>query len=93
MQISRVGFITAVVIAFGAASAPAHAYIDPGTGSSLFSSLGVILGAVVTMLALCISQIRRCGEWFIARFRAGSTEPASSDTESAGKACVRTTDK
>jgi len=85
MRVTNSALIVALVIVLGAAANPAHAYIDPGTGSSLFSSLGVMLGAVVTMLALFVGQVRRCGGWFVARLRSGSAKDDSTDAaEDAG---------
>ena len=44
------------------------AYIDPGTGSSLFASLGLMLGVLTAVFALGLSQLRRMGAWFLMRF-------------------------
>lgn len=52
---------------FGLGTQDAEAYIDPGTGSSLFSSLGIMLGVVATSLAIGLTQARRCGEWLLAK--------------------------
>ena len=45
----------------------AHAYIDPGTGSSLFSSLGLMLGVCLAFAAMMLTQLRRCGQWLMAK--------------------------
>ncbi len=58
------------MIYLGPASNRAEAYIDPGTGSSLFSSLGLLLGVVGTGVAIGFTQLRRCGGWLIARVSA-----------------------
>jgi len=78
MHISRLGFLAALVVVFGTTIQPAHAYIDPGTGSSLFSSLGIMLGAMVTMFAFGISQFRRCSGWFWARLHSRNSGDATS---------------
>ncbi len=51
----------------GVGASPAEAYIDPGTGSHLFSSLGIMLGVATTCLAIGFFQMKRCGEWFLTR--------------------------
>jgi len=67
---------------FGLGAQDAQAYIDPGTGSSLFSSLGIMLGVVATSLAIGLTQARRCGEWLFAKLtsrrRADHAPPAES---------------
>ena len=64
----------ALMIYLGPASNRAEAYIDPGTGSSLFSSLGLMLAVVGTGVAIGFSQLRRCGGWLIARVSARKKE-------------------
>lgn len=64
-------YVVPTLIAFvwllGPGARPAHAYIDPGTGSSLFTSLGLLLGVMTTCLAIGLTQARRCGGWFLAK--------------------------
>ena len=89
MRVSIAGIVVALSVVLGVAAQPAHAYIDPGTGSSLFSSLGIMLGVMVTMFAFCITQFRRCGGWLWAKFRlrnepeVGPAEPASKENDTA----------
>ena len=58
----------ATFVLLGPATSEAHAYIDPGTGSSLFASLGVLLGIFTAVFALGLSQLRRLCGWFVMRF-------------------------
>jgi hypothetical protein len=46
----------------------AHAYIDPGTGSSLIASLGVLLGIMTAVCAVGLAQLKRLATWCIGRF-------------------------
>lgn len=62
------GSVVALLVLLGPATSEAHAYIDPGTGSSLFASLGVMLGVVTAVFALGLSQLRRICGWFVTRF-------------------------
>ena len=62
--------MVALSIYLGPASSRAEAYIDPGTGSSLFSSLGLVLAVVGTGIAVCFSQLRRCCGWLFAKLAA-----------------------
>jgi len=55
----------AVAILLGPGVGEAHAYIDPGTGSSLFASLGVMLGIMTALLAVGLTQVKRFGAWFM----------------------------
>lgn len=55
--------LIALVWLLGPGAQPAQAYIDPGTGSSLLSSLGLLLGVMTTFIALGYTQARRCGGW------------------------------
>jgi hypothetical protein len=57
----------AALVLLGPATSEAHAYIDPGTGGSLFSSLGLMLGVFVAFAAMMLTQIKRCGQWFVAK--------------------------
>ena len=45
----------------------AEAYIDPGTGTQLLSSLGIVLGMVSTGIVIGFTQIKRCGGWVVAK--------------------------
>lgn len=72
----------ALLIYLGPASSRAEAYIDPGTGSSLFSSLGLILGLACTGVAVGFAQLRRCSGWLFARVfarRKGGPRPLTPD--------------
>lgn len=87
MRISVAGIVVAMMVVLGVGAQPAQAYIDPGTGSSLFSSLGIMLGVMVTMFAFCFSQLRRCGGWFWAKLHTrraekdDAREPVSRETD------------
>lgn len=62
--------VIAVAYLVGPGANRAEAYIDPGTGSHLLSTLGIMIGVVSTGVLIGIAQIRRCGEWFIEKFSA-----------------------
>ena len=49
----------------GPAANSAQAYIDPGTGSSLFSCLGIVLSIVGTAVAIGFVHIKRCCSWLV----------------------------
>jgi hypothetical protein len=70
MRTYLIAAAVSLAIYLGPATSTAEAYIDPGTGSSLFSSLGLLLAAVGTGLAIGFSQLRRCGGWVVARLAA-----------------------
>jgi len=63
------GCIPAVLIAvwclLGPAANSAEAYIDPGTGASMLSCLGILLGIVGTAFAISFVQIKRCCSWLV----------------------------
>lgn len=67
MRAILIGTAVAVSVLLGPGIRSAEAYIDPGTGGSLFSSLGILLGAVAATSAICFSQVRRCGGWLVAK--------------------------
>ena len=48
----------------------AEAYIDPGTGASLLSSLGLLLGVACTGIAIGFTQVKRCGAWLLVKVAA-----------------------
>ena len=59
--------VVVVVFLLGPGASHAEAYIDPGTGSHLLSTLGIMIGVVSTCYFFGIGQVRRCGEWFWAK--------------------------
>lgn len=62
--------MTAVAIGLwfilGPGARPAQGYIDPGTGASLFSSLGLLLGVACAGIAIGFTQFKRGLAWLIA---------------------------
>ncbi len=56
-----VGIGAAAAFLLGPGARLAHAYIDPGTGSSMFSMLAVAFGVISTGVALCFTQIKYLG--------------------------------
>lgn len=68
----RWGFAIILALSYllGPGASQAHAYIDPGTGSTLLSSLGLLLGATCTVLAFGFAQIRNWGGRVVARLAA-----------------------
>jgi hypothetical protein len=73
----RIGFL-AIVILLGYTARPAHAYIDPGTGSSLLSMLGLMVGMIGAGVAICYSFIKQWGGLFVAKFTSRRTTKESS---------------
>ena len=72
----------AATVLSGPGISEARAYIDPGTGGSLFSSLGLMLGVCAAFAAMLLSQIRRCAQWFwvklyFRKHRDSTPEPAA----------------
>jgi hypothetical protein len=59
--------LAAATALLGPGTSEAHAYIDPGTGSSLFSSLGLMLGVCIAFFAMVLTQVKRWGQWFMAK--------------------------
>ena len=57
--------IAAIVMLWllGPAAGEAQAYIDPGTGSSLLPSLGMMLAVVTAFLAVMFTQFKRIMTW------------------------------
>lgn len=47
----------------GPAANEAQAYIDPGTGSSLLPSLGMMLAVMSAFLAVMFTQFKRISMW------------------------------
>ena len=56
-----------VIWLLGPGASRAEAYIDPGTGSHLLSTLGIMLGVLCTCCAVCFYQLKRCGTWVMAK--------------------------
>jgi hypothetical protein len=50
--------LLALAFVLGPGAREAEAYIDPGTGSSLLSSLGVLLGATCAVFAFGLARVR-----------------------------------
>ncbi len=79
--------LTAVVIGLwfvlGPGANRAEAYIDPGTGANLLSSLGVLLGVTCTGIAIGFTQIKRCGAWLLIKVaeRRGAKAPETEGDE------------
>ena len=67
------------MILLGLAARPAEAYIDPGTGSSLLSMLGLMVGMMCTGIAVCYSFVRQWGGLFMAKFTSRRTAGEQSD--------------
>ena len=62
--------LLALMFVLGPGASTAEAYIDPGTGSSLLSSLGVLLGVMCTVIALGFTQLKYWGGRLIAKLTA-----------------------
>lgn len=74
----RIGLF-AVLILLGLSARPAEAYIDPGTGSSLLSMLGLMVGMICTAVAVCYSFVRQWGGLFMTKFTSRRTAGEQSD--------------
>ncbi len=73
----RIGLL-AVVILLGYTARPAQAYIDPGTGSSLLSMLGLMVGMIGAGVAVCYSFVKQWGGLFVAKFTSRRTNEENS---------------
>ncbi len=60
--------VIALVLVLGPGADRAEAYIDPGTGANLLTSLGLILGVACTGIAIGFTQLKRCCAWCMAKF-------------------------
>lgn len=60
--------VIALVFVLGPGAGRAEAYIDPGTGANLLTSLGLILGVACTGIAIGFTQLKRCCAWGLAKF-------------------------
>ncbi len=60
--------VIALVYVLGPGAGRAEAYIDPGTGANLLTSLGLILGVACTGIAIGFTQLKRCCAWCLAKF-------------------------
>ena len=67
----------------GPGASVAQGYIDPGTGASLFSSLGLLLGVACAGIAVGFTQFKRCLTWLIAivTARRGARRPKTQSPE------------
>ncbi len=59
--------VFAGLLIVGVAAGSAEAYIDPGTGSSVLSSLGVMLAMVSVGFAFCFTQIKHWCRWLASK--------------------------
>jgi hypothetical protein len=71
-----------LLVAFAAMAQPAQAYIDPGTGSNLLSSLGIMLGVICTGAAMCSSLVRQWASAILAKVRSHRPAGESPDEPS-----------
>ena len=62
--------LPAVVYLLGPGAGAAHAYIDPGTGSSLLSTLAIMVGVLSAGVAVFFGQAKRWGLWLVDRLAA-----------------------
>ena len=67
--------LVVLLMMLGPGANRAEAYIDPGTGSTLLSSLGLLLGAVCTGLAVCFWQVKHWGGVVIAKLSSKREPP------------------
>jgi hypothetical protein len=71
-------FIVASLATFELCSSVAFAYIDPGTGSVIYTSIATIIGIGVGVLGALLWPVKR----LIRRFRGRSNGSSSSDGQS-----------
>ncbi len=62
------------LLTVGLTASPAEAYIDPGTGSSILSSLGVMLAVISVGFAFCLGQIKHWCGWLASKFYKDQSE-------------------
>lgn len=60
------GLIIAIWL-LGPGASRVEAYIDPGTGSHVLSTLGIMLGVICTCCAIGFYQIKRCSTWVVGK--------------------------
>ena len=68
-----------ILVALAALAEPAEAYIDPGTGGQLLSSLGIIIGIACTGVAMAYAFFKQWGGLLLAKIR--SRLPSKHRTE------------
>jgi hypothetical protein len=68
-----------MLVALTAFAEPAQAYIDPGTGGQLLSSLGIIIGIACTGIAMAYAFIKQWGGLLLTKIR--SRLPGGHTTE------------
>jgi hypothetical protein len=61
-KVLTVGALLAVWL-LGPGAGEAHAYIDPGTGSSLLPSIGIIFAVMSAFMAVCFQHTKRFCVW------------------------------
>jgi len=58
-----------IPVALTALAEPAQAYIDPGTGGQLLSSLGIMIGIACTAIVAAYAFIKQWGGLLLAKIR------------------------
>lgn len=74
--------VTAAVCLLGPAVSEAHAYIDPGTGSSLLPVIGMMLAVVSACIATMWMHIKRFFVWAALKVT-GRTAPETKEPATA----------
>lgn len=73
--------VTATVCLLGPAVSEAHAYIDPGTGSSLLPVIGMMLAVVSACIATMWMHIKRFFVWAALKLTGRAAPEAKRPTE------------
>jgi hypothetical protein len=68
-----------IIWIWGLGASEARAYVDPGTGSALFSSLAIVLGVASTGIVVCFQQVKRFIWWLTGKFNHGTPSPDLSE--------------
>jgi len=74
--------IAAVLVAIwmlGPGATVAEAYIDPGTGSSILGSIGIIFAVISAFAAVAFQHVRGCLSWIVCKL--GTMVRKSSDNK------------
>jgi len=62
-----IAFVLVMIWLLGPGASEAQAYIDPGTGSSLLGSMGIIFAVVSAFVAVAFQHVRGFFSWLVCK--------------------------
>ncbi len=74
MKPAILGIVCALLVA-----APAQAYIDPGTGSSILGSMGIIFAVLSAFAAVAFQHVRGFFSWAFCKIGSMVRKPRDSE--------------